>query len=315
MATVTGFTAARMLDIENSTIVDGHIDGDDLVLVTRDDTEIVAGNVRGPQGFIGPAADIGDIKASIRTALDGWLIMGTNHVNADSLYPDLWAVVPAAWKSGTTLNLPAMSNRVLEGGGTLGASTGATTATILAANLPPHVHTETAHTHTVAAHVHAQTSHTHSINHDHGSINSGYISNDHSHWISMATLSAGAHNHGSSVPFVYQGGPSGFGLQSGSPNYAPLNVTFPQNVESTDVAHQHYVQGWTEGVSANHYHSVNVPTFSGTSGGASAVNTASAGSGNTGSSSGGNTGNGPGTSTPISIEQQALRVNFFIYAG
>ncbi|MET0786075.1 MAG: hypothetical protein ABWY25_05165 [Paenisporosarcina sp.] len=50
MATITGFTAERMLVIENETVVDGEVVGDDLVLTTREGTPINAGNVRGPQG-------------------------------------------------------------------------------------------------------------------------------------------------------------------------------------------------------------------------------------------------------------------------
>lgn len=50
MTTVTGFTSARMLEIENTTIVDGDVVGDNLILKQRDDTEIDAGNVRGPMG-------------------------------------------------------------------------------------------------------------------------------------------------------------------------------------------------------------------------------------------------------------------------
>ena len=52
MATITGLTAERMIEMENATVVDGDIVGNDLVLKTRDNTQINAGNVRGP---IGPA--------------------------------------------------------------------------------------------------------------------------------------------------------------------------------------------------------------------------------------------------------------------
>lgn len=45
MAEVTGFTAARMLEIENETIVDGFVNGSGhLILVTREGTEIDAGD-------------------------------------------------------------------------------------------------------------------------------------------------------------------------------------------------------------------------------------------------------------------------------
>lgn len=53
MGVVDGFTKARMLEIENDTVVAGHITGDDLILVTRGTDEIVAGNVRGPAGTDG----------------------------------------------------------------------------------------------------------------------------------------------------------------------------------------------------------------------------------------------------------------------
>ena len=57
MATVTGYTAERMKQIEDSTVVDGTISADDLILLTCDGTPINAGNVRGPQGVPGPAGD------------------------------------------------------------------------------------------------------------------------------------------------------------------------------------------------------------------------------------------------------------------
>jgi hypothetical protein len=84
MATVTGFTAERMLEIENSTVVDGNVVGNNLILLTRDGTQIDAGNVRGPQGVQGvpgPVQSINDQTGSVysprfftnKTALDaGW---------------------------------------------------------------------------------------------------------------------------------------------------------------------------------------------------------------------------------------------------
>lgn len=53
MATVTGLTAARMLEIEASSVTDGEVVGDNLILARRDGTSIDAGNVRGPQGLPG----------------------------------------------------------------------------------------------------------------------------------------------------------------------------------------------------------------------------------------------------------------------
>lgn len=59
MATVTGYTAAKMDEINDSTVVDGDIVGDNLILKTRDNTEINAGNVRGPQGIQGVQGNVG----------------------------------------------------------------------------------------------------------------------------------------------------------------------------------------------------------------------------------------------------------------
>lgn len=55
MATVTGMTAARMLGIENASVVDGNVVGNNLILVTHGGTNIDAGNVRGPIGPSGAA--------------------------------------------------------------------------------------------------------------------------------------------------------------------------------------------------------------------------------------------------------------------
>lgn len=50
MATVTGYTAAKMQEIEDSTVVDGSVVGGSLILETRDGTPIDAGSVVGPTG-------------------------------------------------------------------------------------------------------------------------------------------------------------------------------------------------------------------------------------------------------------------------
>lgn len=67
--TVTAFTAARMLAIEQSTVVGGRITGDNLILTTRDGTTIVAGNVRGRPGDRGEAGGIWDATSELKGAL------------------------------------------------------------------------------------------------------------------------------------------------------------------------------------------------------------------------------------------------------
>jgi len=50
MATVTGYLKSKMDEINDSTIVDGNVVGDNLILLRRDGGEIDAGSVRGPTG-------------------------------------------------------------------------------------------------------------------------------------------------------------------------------------------------------------------------------------------------------------------------
>lgn len=50
MATVTGYTAERMKVIEDTTVVDGEVQGSNLILITREGTQIDAGSVKGPKG-------------------------------------------------------------------------------------------------------------------------------------------------------------------------------------------------------------------------------------------------------------------------
>jgi|JI9StandDraft_1071089.scaffolds.fasta_scaffold444588_1 hypothetical protein len=51
---VTVYTAARMLEIENGTVTEARLEGDDLILTTKGGTDINVGSVRGIQGIPGP---------------------------------------------------------------------------------------------------------------------------------------------------------------------------------------------------------------------------------------------------------------------
>lgn len=53
MATVTGYTAEKMDEIADATIVDAEVVGDNLILERLDGGTIDAGSVRGPQGVAG----------------------------------------------------------------------------------------------------------------------------------------------------------------------------------------------------------------------------------------------------------------------
>lgn len=66
MTTVTGLTADRMLAIEAASVVDGDVDGNgNLILTKHDGTQINAGSVKGPQG---PAGPVGQDKSVLSAA-------------------------------------------------------------------------------------------------------------------------------------------------------------------------------------------------------------------------------------------------------
>lgn len=59
MATVTGLTADKMDEINDASVVDGNVVGNNLILETRGGATIDAGNVRGPTGSSGPTGPTG----------------------------------------------------------------------------------------------------------------------------------------------------------------------------------------------------------------------------------------------------------------
>jgi microcystin-dependent protein len=256
----------------------------------------------------------GTVVATIASsAPDGWLLLdGTAHTNADTLYPDLWAVAPAAWKSGTTLTLVDARGRTIIGAGagtgltsrTLGDLVGVESVTLTSAQsgVPAHTHTQAAHTHTMAqhshtmsAHTHSETSHTHSlpshthsIDHDHPS---GTTSSNgsHTHDVSGTTSGSGNHQHaaasGTSGFMFAMAAPSTFTLGNGGTLQAYATYGTVTEYAGT---HDHGFAA-TSTSHAGHTHTFDVASYSGSSG--------SGGSGTSGSGSGGTTGSGGGGST------------------
>lgn len=82
MATVTGYTAARMDAIEAASVVDGDVVGNNLILTKHDGSTINAGNVKGPTGATGATGPTG--PASIK--LDAWPI-GSIFISAVTTSP------------------------------------------------------------------------------------------------------------------------------------------------------------------------------------------------------------------------------------
>jgi microcystin-dependent protein len=188
------------------------------------------------QNLLVPAGTVSSTIAA--SAPTGWLFHNQSVDNADVTYPDLWALAPASWKSGATLIIPNLTDRDLMQAGTtaLGAVGGANSRTIASANLPTH---------------------THAVDHDHGSVDSGNVSSDHTHSGTTADTQPQS-GQGSGV-----GGNAGFvtsvslsAVQS-SANHVPHNHTFT-----------------TGGISANHMHTVDLPNFTGASGNGGFANAA-----------------------------------------
>ena len=171
MATVTGYTAERMKEIEDTTVVDGEVSGDDLILLTRAGTPINAGNVRGPQGIPGPGgSDISSVMDLLSPighiaayggdfSPEGWLLCDGASIVRDN-YVALYNVIGTKYGSvdASHFNVPNLQQRFPVGKGNnapynnLGATGGSTDAVVVAHN---HNHTHTInpdgqHSHTIA---------------------------------------------------------------------------------------------------------------------------------------------------------------------
>lgn len=144
--------------------------------------------------------------------------------------------------------------------GQIGSVAGSDTATIAVANLPGHTHGMQNHTHGIAAHSHTM-AHTHTINHDHGAVTSS-SSGAHEHSVSGTAASNGNHTHTAGTGYT------------GAGNYigAGTGTSLGTMTTNSAGAHTHSVSG-TAASSGAHTHSVDLPNYTGSSGGSSAGDT------------------------------------------
>lgn len=189
MATITGLTAERMLEIEAASVVEGEIVGEDLILTKHDGTTINAGPVVGPEGPNGPPGPAGGmIPGEIRlwsgeTLPDpddfGLWVWADGAVYLISTYPMAASYIDDAWKTAHGQSDPGVGNfRVPDfrglvpvgldqmPGGTranrmtrslaivLAGKSGEETHTITLSEAPSHDHSLGGATDTVADHVH-----------------------------------------------------------------------------------------------------------------------------------------------------------------
>lgn len=146
--------------------------------------------------------------------------------------------------------------------GQIGSVAGSDTATIAVANLPGHTHGMQNHTHSIAAHSHTM-AHTHTINHDHGAVSTS-TAGWHDHSLSGTANAAGEHSHP---------------ISQGDNANVPNGRVASSNSRETHVGwtngagnHTHSISG-TANANGNHTHTVDLPNFTGTSGGSSAGST------------------------------------------
>lgn len=183
MATITGFTAERMSEIEGASIIDGIVVGDNLILTKHNGEQIEAGPVVGPQG---PQGETGPPGFSF---IPGQLLMwpttvlpneatygkwvwadGAVYLEAD--YPIAASHINIAWKTFAGASNPGTGNfRVpdfrglipagldqMPGGAranrmtravaiTIAAKTGEETHVISIPEIPAHNHGGGSHTH------------------------------------------------------------------------------------------------------------------------------------------------------------------------
>lgn len=180
MATVTGLTAERMLEIEGATVISGAIVNDHLILTKFDGTTVDAGEIPpGPPGPEGPAG--GSIPGEIKAWPSGSLpVQGTygkwvwadGAVYSSATYPIAASHIHVNWRTAHGLadpgagnfRVPDLRGLVLAGldqmpGGsranrmtrsvaiTIAAKTGEETHVVTVNEMPSHSHSGGDHTH------------------------------------------------------------------------------------------------------------------------------------------------------------------------
>jgi microcystin-dependent protein len=215
------------------------------------------------------------------TAPAGWVLMnGQTLTNAETIYPDLWAVVPAQFKSGSDIILPDCRGRVMVGRSSeaefnqVGATGGAKTVALTIPQLPSHGHG--------AGNLQATDSGSLSMS---GSASvSGDTGNAGAHTHQILTDIRGDHGHGLGggvgIAFVTGFSPSAYG--STTPTLFGLRESAPWEV-SGNGAGRHFHAGGTDDP-GNHRHQFSGGGSASVSGAAHghsiSGSTANAGSGN-----------------------------------
>jgi microcystin-dependent protein len=290
MATVTSFTAARMLAMEADTIIDGNVVGDNLILIKKDSSTVDAGSVRGPVGPQGPDGNPTGtiIMGGWAVAPSGYLLLnGATVVGGTATYAALAAMYPS-WVVGPNLVLPDTAGVVPLGGATPGVVSGSMTHTLVEANLPSHTHSISAHTHPVPSHTHTTPDHSHA-------------GPSHTHGVNINSAGMG-------YELVYRIATGGAGFWTGRDTDGDGNFDSSNGAYVVTGMHVDYI--------GDHAHNVSGNTGSsgtGSTGGASDGNTTSGTSLTTSNNTSALvTGSGAGTGTAINHTPKNLTVRYAV---
>ena len=224
MATITGLTAARMLEIEGASVVEGEIIGSNLILTKHDGSTIDAGPVIGPVGPVGPMGPSGvsSIPGEVKLWPGGVLpaqgpygkwVWADGAVYAVATYPIAAGHISPAWRTahgasdpgGTNFRVPDLRGLVPAG---LDAMPGGSRANRMTRSVAITLAGKTGEeTHVIVLHEMAYHGHG-GGNHDHGGGN-------HGHGIDAAPS---GHYHDTGGP----GGPvyDGYASETSAPKYA-----------------------------------------------------------------------------------------------
>jgi microcystin-dependent protein len=204
---------------------------------------------------------IGEVKMWAGNTLPtGWLLCDGSS-KSRTTYDKLYNVIGTQYGgSGSTFNLPDMSNSFPIGNTRSSKNTGGSTVTLTTANLPSHSHSLDAHSHSIPNHNHSIPDHNHTVpNHSH------YMQHSHD----MTHTHEMNHNHGTGTTSWHNGQRVTVGLTAwkdsysdGSGNTNALHTTALTGDNASRNINVTLNSSWIDG----HSHTMDIPDYTGLTG-------------------------------------------------